>query len=124
VNTNLAAIVPKARDILGLEVFLSFVKPMFASSDEESLTYYYDEMEWRMVLWKAQSGDPPVQMPDPDWVRRVGSTAYFRFKPEDIVIIVAPDEKTRKAILADSEMKEHFKSHLPMMVDADNCNQF
>jgi hypothetical protein len=122
VNTNLAAIVPEVNGIPGLEVFLSFVKPMSAPS-QESLTYY-DEMEWRMVLWKAQSVNPPVQMPDPDWVRRDGPTAYFKFSPDDVAIIVTPDEKTRKAILADSEMKRHFASHLPMMVDADKCDQF
>lgn len=123
VNTNLAnQIIPQAGRIEGLGIVLSFLKLMSEIPDG-NLTYY-DEMEWRMVPWKLFSGNPPREVPSPDWLRWDGDTAYFMFSPGDVAIIIAPDEKTRKAILGDSQMKRHFASHLPMMVDADNCDQF
>lgn len=123
VNTNLAnKIIPQVGNIDGLGIVLSFLKLMSEIPGDE-LTYY-DEMEWRMVPWRLFGGDPLVEMPPPDWQRRDGETTYFKFLPGDVAIIIAPNEKTRKAILDDPEMKKYFVSHLPMMVDANNCDQF
>jgi len=124
VSTNLANIISKLDKIDGLKMFLSFVKPM-SEYHEPSLTYY-DEMEWRMVEWTHlyRKEESQVQESDSSWFRKDGSIAYFAFSPDDVAIIVAPNEETRKAILLDSRMREYFDKYLPMMVTADSCSQF
>lgn len=116
VNTNLGIIVDNAKKVPGLEVFLSFVKPMSEPSQDNLINY--DEMEWRMVLCSLSGHNYS------DWIHFEGDTPYFKFSPNDVSIIVAPDEQTRRAILDSTEMKTYFNLHLPMMVDADKCSQF
>jgi len=121
VSTNLPSIISEIHKIDGLKMFLSFVKQMseFSESPDVPLEFY-DEMEWRMVLWNQA----PTGVPTPKWVKWEDQTAYFQFLPIDVALIVAPNEETRKAILNDEDMKKYFGQHLPMMVDADSCNQF
>ena len=78
---------------------------------------HYDEFEWRMVLCKLNNKYP-------DWTKLEGGTPYFRFPPEKVSIIVFPNEETRKLILKDDQMDKYFNRHMPMMTDADDCDQF
>jgi hypothetical protein len=122
VSTNLSPIISKIKGITAdpLEMFLCFVKPM--SDYDDPSHQYYDEMEWRMVLWTFFEGGK--RRPNPPWMVMDGSGAYFKFSPDDVEIIVTPNEDTRKAMLRNKDMKVYFDQKLPMIVDAASCSQF
>ena len=115
VNTNLSIVSSHVGDIPGLKVFPSFIKPMSEQNKKELI--HYDEFEWRMVLCKLNNKYS-------DWIKLEGNTPYFRFPPEKVSIIVFPNEETRKLILNDDQMDKYFNKHIPMIIDADDCDQF
>jgi hypothetical protein len=114
VNTNLASLANNK--FKGLDVFLSYIKQM---GEPNSNQYpFYDESEWRMVACKL--GD---QWPE-RFVEKDGDI-WFRFKPEEVLLLAVPDEAIRLKCLADHRLGGKFlKKHMPMMVDTSSCNMF
>jgi len=126
VNTNLK-IMPKLIERLksniedipaakALEVFLTYFKPMDKPDGEPFDNY--DEMEWRIVDVKYDDKERP------DRFKVYGNEVGFTFLPQDVLLLVFPDEHIRKAVLADSELKKRFEEHMPMMVNANECTSF
>ena len=115
VNTNLSGLATLENKPKGLDVFLSYVKPMGEPYSDQYP--YYDESEWRMVACKL--GD--------QWPERFAEAegdVWFRFKPEEVALLAFPNEATRRKALADSQLVDIFDDHVPMMVDTSDCLGF
>ena len=121
VTTNLPSIISECQKIENLEAFLSFVKPMSEFFDPDSTNY--EEMEWRMISRPAYIAKDNGLIPIDD-AERLEKDGYFRFPLDRVLIIVAPDEETQKAILHDPKIQKYFDKHMPMMVTTDSCSQF
>ena len=115
VNTNLSGLAKLENKPDGLDVFLSYVKPMGEPcSDQYS---YYDQSEWRIVACKFGN-----QWPE-RFVESEGDIC-FRFKPDEVLLLALPNEATRRKCLADPQLMDMFKNHMPMMVDTSDCQVF
>jgi len=115
VNTNLSGLASLKEKPVGLDVFLSYVKPMGEPCSDQY--GFYDESEWRIVACKLGN-----QWPKP--FVEAESTVWFHFEPEEVALLVFPNEATRKKALGDKFLAGKFEAHLPMMVDADECMGF
>lgn len=115
VNTNLSSLAGLDSKPDGLDVFLSYVKPMGEPCSDQYP--YYEEMEWRMVAAKFHE-----QWPE-RFEERNGAV-WFRFKPEEVTLLVLPNETTRKLAFEDHSLSEAFKNHMPMMADTTDCGSF
>ena len=112
VNTNLSGLATLENKPKGLDVFLSYVKPMGEPSSDQYP--YYDESEWRMVACKL--GDQW-----PERFTEAEEDVWFRFKPEEVALLAFPNEATRRKALHDSQVVDIFGDHVPMMVDTSDC---
>lgn len=100
-----------------LEVILGYLKNMSEKNDSD--LKYYDEMEWRIVHLENRMKERRVAVEDE-------SQNIYRLtlKPNDIKIIVFPDNETQRKALSDDFIQKYFKSYLPMMVTLDECDNF
>jgi len=115
VNTNLSGLVNLENKPDGLDVFLSYVKPMGEPCSDQYP--YYDESEWRMVSCKLGN----------QWPERFEESEgdiWFRFKPDEVSLLAFPNEVIRKKCLANLQLIDVFKNHMPMMVDTLDCHVF
>ena len=115
VNTNLSRLTKLKSMHVGLDVFLSYVKPMGAPNSDQY--FYYDEFEWRMVACKLGN-----QWPE-RFVESDGDI-WFKFKPSEVSLIAWPNEATRRKGLADPKLADFFNDHMPMIVDTSDCQAF
>jgi hypothetical protein len=112
VNSTLADLAKMEPMPRGLEVFLSYVKPMGDPCSGDMP--YYDEMEWRMVAEKVD-GRWPDRLVERD------GCVWFPFRPEEVALLIFPDEPTRRKALADAQLSKAFDLHTPMLLDAADC---
>jgi hypothetical protein len=119
VNTNLAGLAQleeEERKRRGLEVFLSYVKPMGEPCNNRY--QYYEESEWRMVACTLNGQWPDLFVEE-------HPNVWFRFKPSDVALLAFPNHETRTKALADGELKAIFEKHgMPMLVDTSHCAEF
>lgn len=106
---------------LALLQFLTYVKPM---SDLEDVTQaHYEDMEWRIVPAKmTDTLSGTEEWPTCFVQRRDG--IYLPFDPEQVKLLITPDETTRRMALSDPILKRCFGVHLPMMIDFTEIGQF
>ena len=116
VNTNLAYLDEPDIKPSGLDVFLSYVKPMGEPYSDQY--HFYEEMEWRLVAAKFHNRQWPERFEERD------GDVWFRFESEDVVLLILPNETTRKLALKDPVLSETFKKHMPMMADTIDCGSF
>ena len=115
VNTNLSGLAPLRNQTDGLDVFLSYIKPMGEPCSDQYSNY--DESEWRIVACKLGNQWPKRFVESEDNV-------WFRFKPDEVLLLALPNEATRRKCLADPQLIDMFKNHMPMMVDTSDCQVF
>jgi hypothetical protein len=90
---------------------MAHVKRMSNGKDQ----YYYEEMEWRLVYDEKSTHFKKV----------VAKNVYrLQFNPNDISLIIFPDENTKQRSLSDTFIKEYFAKHLPIMATLDDCRNF
>jgi hypothetical protein len=115
VNTNLSGLALLQNKPDGLDIFLSYIKPMGEPYRDQYS--YFDEFEWRMVSCML-GGQLPKR-----YVESEGDI-YFHFYPDEVLLLSLPNETIRKQCLNDHQLREMFKQHMPMMVDTSNCQVF
>jgi hypothetical protein len=77
---------------------------------------FLEELEWRIVYGeKLDSGDFR-RMPD--------GTYRWVFNPEDVRLLVFPDEKAKVAALSDPVLQPFFHVHTPIMLTLEDCLNF
>ena len=86
---------------------------------------FLDESEWRVLYLVDEKGS---QHPDqasiipPD--RNPDSVPKIKFGPDDLKILVFPDQKTRQMALEDDEILEWFNRKIPIIATVDECLHF
>lgn len=129
-NTNLSVLTNLSRTLPAvpgidprapgtLEAILAYCKPM--SEPDVGELVYYDEMEWRLVPL------PSVGQGSVEWhgaFKEGGEGRVLHFEPEDVRLVVFPDEPTRRLALQDQRLRPSFERHLPMLIDATELGQF
>ena len=115
VNTNLSSLAKLGNKPVGLDVFLSYVKPMGEPCVDQYP--YYDESEWRIVACKLGNQWPERFVESEDGI-------CFRFKPNEVLLLAMPNEAVRRKCLADPQLADIFNDHMPMMVDTSDCQAF
>jgi hypothetical protein len=80
--------------------------------DEE----YYDEMEWRIV-----HDENPVKY---FTYGKAEGVYRFRFLPNNIKVIIFPDDETKRMSFSDKSIMEFFSVHMPIAVTLDDCDNF
>jgi hypothetical protein len=96
-----------------MKFVLGFVKRMW---DEHGVEHF-DEMEWRIVYDE-----------DPNNVNITKGEEYgefrFNFTPNDVKVLIFPNENTQLEALNDEFIKEYFSQHMPIAVTLDDCKNF
>ena len=84
------------------------------SEDHEDYEDYYEEMEWRLLYDEKSTH-----------FLSYGRNVYrLKFEPNDIKVIIFPDEITKRQSLDSPSIKEYFSEHLPIMATLDECSNF
>ena len=98
------------------KIVLGYLKNMSYQNDQK--LDFYEEMEWRIVHLTHLMGNY-IKDEDP-------SQYFYRLtaKPEDIKIIVFPDNDTMKMAVMDSDISGFFNQNFPMMTTLADCNNF
>lgn len=105
-----------------LEVICGYLKNMSGYNEEE--LKYYDEMEWRVVHIDGLTG-PNNYIQDYD-EKTDGGDKFYRLKvlPEDIKLIVFPNNLTLKTALKDKEFCSYFSAYVPNFIALKDCKNF
>jgi hypothetical protein len=99
-----------------LEIVLGYVKNMSHQNDPD--LKFYEEMEWRIVHLSHLMGKYIVE--------EDASQHFYRLTldPEDIKIIVFPDDETMKMAVSDPDISDFFNQNFPMMTTLADCSNF
>jgi hypothetical protein len=99
-----------------LEVVFGYLKNM--SHQNVPNLEFYEEMEWRIVHLTHLEGQY-IQVED-------SSQHFYRLtlEPNDIKIIVFPDDETMKMAISDSDISDFFNRNFPMMTTLADCSNF
>lgn len=99
-----------------LQVIMGYLKNMSNPGDNNLI--YYEEMEWRVVHLGCLQGK--YIFPE-----NVALNIYrLKLVPEDIRLIVFPDETTKQLALNDPFIQDFFKDHQPMITTIADCENF
>ena len=99
-----------------LEIILGYLKSM--SEPNETDLEYYDEMEWRIVHLERLMEKYFSKKDEGKDVYRID------LKPDDVKIIVFPDDITKEFALKDPYISKFFESHLPILTTLSDCENF
>lgn len=78
---------------------------------------YYEEMEWRLVY----DEDPDNKHFEKD----KGKDIYrLKFAPNDIKIIIFPNEPTKKLSLENKTVRKYFSNYTPIIATLEDCQNF
>ena len=110
-----AALASSPADVRNLEAILGYVKKM--SEQNSADLHYYDELEWRIVhLDRLEEKYLTV-------VDRGNGIFRINLAPEDVKLVVFPDDATRQIALSDSRLGALVKTG-PIFVTLHACGQF
>ncbi len=105
-----------------LEVICGYLKNMSDYNKEEFK--YYDEMEWRVVHIDKLTG-PNNYIQDYDEKTEEGDKFYrLKVLPEDIKLIVFPNNLALEKALKDKDFCSYFSSYVPNLITLEDCKNF
>jgi len=89
---------------------MAYVKRMSNSKGED----YYEEMEWRIVHHAR----------DKNIIDTGRGVHRLKFKPNNLKIIIFPDEDTKQLSLKDDYIKNYLSEHMPIIATLHDCGNF
>ena len=99
-----------------LEIALGFIKNM--SPDNKKTFEFYDEMEWRIIQIDDLIGTYLSVEDAANHIYRL------LFKPNDVKLIVFPDQKTKKMAIQDRDIRNFFNGNYPTLITTNDCKNF
>ncbi|HBM15023.1 MAG TPA: hypothetical protein DD381_01525 [Lentisphaeria bacterium] len=102
-----------------LEVILVYCKNMNERDVDEYP--YYDELEWRIIDFRKLLDEEKIKQVGKD--KNGNSVFRILLKPEDIKIMVFPDDKTRDMALLDNFIRDSRRKNW-IITTLDDCEHF
>lgn len=104
-----------------LEIILGYLKGMSCTNETE--LKYYDEMEWRIVHIERLTGYGNYIIDNNETSQ--GKKVYrLKIKPNDVQIIVFPDNETIRLAIDNKDFIDFFGYHMPTLIAAEDCKNF
>ncbi|MFH1233765.1 MAG: abortive infection system antitoxin AbiGi family protein [Patescibacteria group bacterium] len=105
-----------------LEIILGYLKGMSCTNETE--LKYYDEMEWRIVHIDRLTGANNYIYDNGEKTKDGKNIFRLKLKPEDIQLIIFPDNETKRLALKDEEFFRYFNNYIPTLIALDDCKNF
>ncbi len=102
-------------DLKNLEAILAYVKNMSEQNSGE--LQYYDELEWRIVHLDRLESEYFTA------VDRANGIFRIRLEPDDVQLVVFPDDATRQLAISDPRLDALIQTGT-IYVTLDACGQF
>jgi hypothetical protein len=100
-----------------LEIIMGYLKKI--SARDSNNMKYYDEMEWRVVHLEYLELKGYIAVQD-----KKSHIYRLLVKPQDIKVIVFPDEETKQMAIMDKFILDYFKDRQPIMTALPDCAHF
>ncbi len=104
-----------------LEFVFGFLKGMSDRRKHPRDFGFYEEMEWRVINFQEIRKDSCKYIEVEDAKKEIYRLVL---NPQDIKILIFPDEPTMRMATQDEFFKDYFKKHVPMMTTVEDCKHF